>query len=55
MIADNVKKVGLLVAKFTMEQDLYKSRLQDMFGIEVLVPNEQQQNVIHNIVYQSFV
>ncbi|MFT6006133.1 MAG: aspartate racemase [Pseudoalteromonas tetraodonis] len=39
--ADGVKKVGLLGTAFTMEQDFYKQRLRDNFGIDVVVPNEE--------------
>lgn len=46
-----VKKVGLLGTKFTMEQDFYKGRLTDNFGIDVVVPDEDQRQVVHDIIY----
>src|SRR5258708_1911938 len=36
--AAGVTKVGLLGTAFTMEQDFYKGRLRDLFGLDVLVP-----------------
>ena len=51
--SDNITRVGLLGTKFTMEQDFYKSRLTDEFGIEVLVPNESQRQVVHDIIYNE--
>jgi len=33
-----IKKVGLLGTKITMEQDFYKKRITDKYGIEVMVP-----------------
>ena len=35
---DGVEKVGLLGTRFTMEQDFYRDRLTQRFGIEVLTP-----------------
>jgi len=50
---DGVKCVGLLGTKFTMEQDFYKGRLKDKFNIDVLVPDETQRQIVHNIIYQE--
>lgn len=50
---DGVGKVGLLGTAFTMEQDFYKGRLTELFGIEVLVPNPQQRESVHNIIYKQ--
>ena len=36
--AAGMKTVGLLGTNFTMEQDFYKGRLADKFGLNVLVP-----------------
>ena len=33
LLTANIKKVGLLDTAFTMEQDFYKGRLTDKFGI----------------------
>jgi len=45
-------KVGLLGTAFTMEQSFYKGRLRN-YGLEVVVPNQQQRNLIHNVIYQE--
>ncbi|PCJ28014.1 MAG: aspartate racemase [SAR86 cluster bacterium] len=50
---NNVKCVGLLGTRFTMEQEFYKKRLSDKFGIDVLVPDEKQRSVIHNVIYDE--
>ena len=52
LIKDGIKKVGLLGTAFTMEQDFYKSRLQE-HGLEVLIPNEQERELVHNIIYNE--
>ncbi|MFT5571942.1 MAG: aspartate racemase [Cryomorphaceae bacterium] len=51
--ADGVKKVGLLGTAFTMEQDFYKQRLRDNFGIDVVVPNEEQRQDVHKVIYSE--
>jgi len=51
----NLKKVGLIGTKFTMEKDFYKDILNKKFGIEVLVPNHEDRNIINNIIYQELV
>lgn len=53
LVADGVKKVGLLGTRFTMEQDFYKSRLVDKFGIDVVVPNTNEQTIVHDIIYDE--
>ncbi len=51
----NIKKVGLLGTKFTMEQDFLKGRLSDNHDIETIIPNEEQREVIHKIIYDELV
>ena len=51
--ADGITKVGLLGTRFTMEQDFYKCRLIDKFGIDVLVPNTDDQTIVHDVIYNE--
>ena len=53
LLTDGVKKVGLLGTRFTMEQGFYKNRLTDKFGIEVLVPNDDDRTVVHDVIYKE--
>ena len=48
-----LNKVALLGTRFTMEQDFYKNRLTERFGIEVLVPNEAERERVHRVIYQE--
>ncbi len=50
---DGIKKVALLGTRFTMSQDFYKQRVIDNFGIDVVVPNDEEQTLIHDIIYQE--
>lgn len=51
--ADGIKRVGLLGTKFTMEQGFYKNRVTEKYGIEVIVPSEEEQNTIHDVIYNE--
>ena len=50
---DGIKKVALLGTKFTMCEDFYKQRIIDKFGIDVVIPNEEEQDFIHNVIYNE--
>ncbi len=48
---DRIGRVGLLGTRFTMEQPFYKNRLEEKFGIDVIVPEEQERKTVHEIIY----
>ncbi|WP_020400324.1 aspartate/glutamate racemase family protein [Kordiimonas gwangyangensis] len=48
-----IQKVGLLGTRFTMEKDFYKGHLRDHHGIETLVPDADDRDVIHRIIYEE--
>jgi len=50
---DGVSKVGLLGTAFTMQEDFYKQRIIDNFGIDVIVPNKEDIKIIHKIIYEE--
>jgi aspartate racemase len=45
--------VGLLGTRFTMEQDFYKARLRERCGLQVLIPERPDQEIIHRIIYEE--
>jgi len=51
--ANGQNRVGLLGTKFTMEQDFYKGRLQKIYGIDVLIPEDKERQDIHDILYNE--
>ncbi len=51
----SISKVALLGTRFTMEKDFYKKVLADMFGIEVIIPNKEEREIIHQIIYEELV
>jgi len=53
LLKKNITKVGLLGTKFTMLDDFYKGRLKQYFDIDVIVPEEPDIAVVHDIIYQE--
>lgn len=53
LVKDQVQRVGLLGTQFTMSEAFYKGRLTEKFGVDVVVPNENEQSIIHNIIYSE--
>ena len=50
---NGIRRVGLLGTRFTMEQGFYKGRLADEHGLEVLVPDEEDRHLVHDIIYDE--
>lgn len=50
---DQIQKIGLLGTKFTMEGDFYKKRLKDNYDIEVIIPEDADRQIIHDIIYNE--
>jgi len=48
-----LKTIALLGTRFTMEEDFYKGRLVDNYGLDVIVPNEKEMDVIHQVIYSE--
>ncbi|MBC2703441.1 aspartate/glutamate racemase family protein [Desulfobacula sp.] len=53
LVHNGIKKVGLLGTAFTMEQDFYKGRLIQKYGLTVLVPNKEDRKAVHKIIFQE--
>ena len=53
LVEEGIKTVGLLGTAFTMEQEFYKGRLMNNYGLQVLVPNEADREVIHKVIYKE--
>jgi aspartate racemase len=55
IVAAGMKKIGLLGTCFTMEHDFYKGRLIQNFGLDVLVPNKTDRDIVHRVIYEELV
>lgn len=47
------KTAGLLGTRFTMKDPFYKERLKSIHSIETMVPDEEQMNTVHSIIYDE--
>lgn len=50
-----LSKVGLLGTAFTMEKPFYRERLQNDFELEVLIPDSDEREMIHRVIYEELV
>jgi aspartate racemase len=48
-----IQRVVLLGTKFTMEEDFYKGRLAEKYLLEVIIPSEEDCNIINQIIYHE--
>jgi aspartate racemase len=53
IINEGIKSVGLLGTAFTMEQEFFKGRLINNYGLDVLVPDEGDKQIVHDIIFQE--
>jgi aspartate racemase len=58
--ADEIKKqgmsrIGLLGTNFTMEQEFYAGRLEKKHGLQVLVPEKEDREIVHGVIYKELV
>lgn len=51
--ASGIRRVGILGTKHLLESDLYPKRLRDGFAIEAVVPEKEQREAIHNIIFEE--
>ena len=51
--AAGLRRVGLLATGYTMEQDFYVGRLRDKHGLDVLVPDEADRRIVHDVIYEE--
>ena len=50
-----MKTVGLLGTKFTMEQEFYAGRLQERHGLKLLIPSQEDREIVHRVIYEELV
>ena len=53
--ARGIMRVGLLGTAFAMDQDFYKGRLRDHFGLDVIVPGTEDRTTVHRVIYDELV
>jgi amino-acid racemase len=48
-----ISTVGLLGTAYTMEQDFYGGRLRDVHGLIVLIPDDADRRIVHDVIYDE--
>ncbi|MFK0689305.1 aspartate/glutamate racemase family protein [Mesorhizobium sp. IMUNJ 23033] len=51
--AAGVRRPALLATRFTMEQDFYKGRLADRYGLQPVVPDQAGRDMVHRVIYDE--
>ncbi len=47
------KRPTLMATAYTMEQEFYTGRLREKFGLEAIIPNEDDRRETHRIIYDE--
>src|SRR6266508_3811646 len=55
IVAAGLRRVGLLGTRYTMEQEFYKGRLVERYGLDVLMPDAAGRDRVHQIIYDELV
>lgn len=50
-----LSKVLLLGTKFTMEGEFYRAVLKENHGIDVVIPGDEDREIVHRVIYQELV
>jgi len=53
VMSKGIGKVGLLGTSYTMEDDFYRKRLLEKFGIECVIPDQGDRDIVHSIIYDE--
>ena len=51
LVSNGIKGAGLLGTRFTMEHDFYNGRLAGRFGLEVIIPEKDDRQLVHDVIY----
>ena len=53
ILSRGIRKIGLLGTRFTMQEDFYKGKLVHDHGLEVLIPNDADMDMIHQVIFKE--
>ena len=54
ILNNGIKAVRLLGTRFTIEEDFYRVRLTQKYGVSVLIPEIADRELVHKVIYQEF-
>lgn len=52
---EGITKVGLLGTRFVMEEDFYRQRLEEKYGLQVLVPDTKGREIVDRVIFDELV
>jgi aspartate racemase len=55
VVESGIQKIGLLGTRFTMEEEFYKGRLSQQYDLTVSVPNVEEREIVHRVIYDELV
>ena len=53
VLAQGIRKIGLLGTRFTMQEGFYKGKLVHDHGLEVVTPLEADMDMIHQVIFEE--
>ncbi len=51
--SQSIKRIGLLGTRFTMEEDFYKGRLIEKYGLGVIIPEARDRKIVDDVIYKE--
>ncbi len=51
LLSNEISTVGLLGTAFTMEEDFYRQRLKSKYGLDVLIPEKDDRQLVNKVVF----
>lgn len=51
LVEAGMKRPLLLATRYTMEQGFYLERMRERFGLDAMVPEEQDRAIVHDIIF----
>lgn len=55
VLADGLQTVGLLGTASTMEEPFYRQRLTEKFGLQVLIPSDEDRQFVDDVIFEELV
>jgi aspartate racemase len=52
---NNISRCLLVGTKFTMSEPFYTNYISSGYGIEIIAPDENNQDIIHNFIFRELV
>lgn len=48
-----IKTVALLGTRYTMEENFYRGRLENKYGLKVIIPNKTERDYINSVIFDE--